>query len=253
MYFAYRRTPEAIALFEQVRERQVMILGGHHPTTLTTLMGLALAYEDSGELGKALPLLQQAAVGVEKLEYAHNDADRIVHNLALCQEQLKQYDQAEFWRRKWVAVAKKKYGPKSLQYAGVEGLTGLGANLLQQKKYADAEPILRESLAILQKEEPEVWETLRTQSLLGGAVLGQQNYAAAEPHLVQGYQGMKKTEKSRGTRHFGPTPEQRLAESLERLVQLYDAWGKPDEAAKWRKELESHRKAAENSVKPKEK
>jgi hypothetical protein len=24
---------------------------------------------------------------------------------------------------------------------------------------------------------------------------------------------------------------------LERLVQLYDAWGKPDEAAKWRKEL----------------
>ena len=29
-----------------------------------------------------------------------------------------------------------------------------------------------------------------------------------------------------------------LRAALERLVQLYDAWGKPDEAAKWRKELE---------------
>jgi hypothetical protein len=28
-----------------------------------------------------------------------------------------------------------------------------------------------------------------------------------------------------------------LTEALERLVQLYDAWGKPQEAAKWRREL----------------
>jgi hypothetical protein len=33
----------------------------------------------------------------------------------------------------------------------------------------------------------------------------------------------------------------RLSESAERLVQLYDAWGKKDEAAKWRKELEAGR------------
>ena len=31
----------------------------------------------------------------------------------------------------------------------------------------------------------------------------------------------------------------RLTEALERLVQLYDAIGKKDEAAKWRKELET--------------
>lgn len=29
----------------------------------------------------------------------------------------------------------------------------------------------------------------------------------------------------------------RLTEAAERLVQLYDEWGKPAEAAKWRKEL----------------
>ena len=44
-----------------------------------------------------------------------------------------------------------------------------------------------------------------------------------------------------------------LIEALERLVQLYDARNKPDEAAKWRKELEAQRKAAEQPVKPKDK
>jgi hypothetical protein len=31
----------------------------------------------------------------------------------------------------------------------------------------------------------------------------------------------------------------RLSEAAERLVQLYDAWGKPDEAARWRKLLDA--------------
>ena len=30
----------------------------------------------------------------------------------------------------------------------------------------------------------------------------------------------------------------RPVEALERLVQLYDAWGKPEEAAKWRAKME---------------
>ena len=31
----------------------------------------------------------------------------------------------------------------------------------------------------------------------------------------------------------------RLTEALERLVQLYDAWGKKDKAEEWRKKLEA--------------
>jgi len=39
-----------------------------------------------------------------------------------------------------------------------------------------------------------------------------------------------------------PQGKVRLTEALERLVQLYDAWGKKEEAAKWRKELEAAKK-----------
>ena len=54
---------------------------------------------------------------------------------------------------------------------------------------------------------------------------------------MKGYEGMKKQE--------AKIPAQgkiRLVEAVERLVQLYDATGKPEEAAKWRKELEKTKK-----------
>ena len=35
-----------------------------------------------------------------------------------------------------------------------------------------------------------------------------------------------------------PDAKPRLTEALERLVQLYDAWSKPDQAAAWRARLE---------------
>jgi molybdenum-dependent DNA-binding transcriptional regulator ModE len=49
---------------------------------------------------------------------------------------------------------------------------------------------------------------------------------------------MYQREKDLGHKHHGLTGGQRLTAVLERLVQLYDAWGKPTEAARWRKQLE---------------
>ena len=111
MYRAYGRTPEAIALLELVRERELMVLGGDHPLTLTTLWDLAGAYRKAGELNKALLLYEQSAAGVERLNYAHSYAHVIVDSLAGCHEQLKQYDQAEVWRRKLLGVVKMRDGP----------------------------------------------------------------------------------------------------------------------------------------------
>ena len=46
-----------------------------------------------------------------------------------------------------------------------------------------------------------------------------------------------------------PQARVRLTEALERLVQLYEARNKRDEAAKWRKQLEE-RNAAQKKTKP---
>jgi hypothetical protein len=46
-------------------------------------------------------------------------------------------------------------------------------SMLQAKAFTDAEPLLRKCLAIREKTQPDLWTTFNTQSLLGGALLGQ--------------------------------------------------------------------------------
>jgi hypothetical protein len=67
--------------------------------------------------------------------------------------------------------------------------------------------------------------------MLGGALLGQKKYADAEPLLLQGHAGMKQREKA--IPHQAST---RIPEALDRLIELYTAINKPDEAKKWQAE-----------------
>jgi serine/threonine protein kinase len=92
------------------------------------------------------------------------------------------------------------------------------------------------------KKDPDTWQTFLTKSRLGNGFLARKKYTEAEPLLVQGYANLKQ--------HEVEIAKTYRTEALERLVQLYDAWGKPDEAAKWRKELEETKAAAKAPVKP---
>ena len=83
----------------------------------------------------------------------------------------------------------------------------------------------RDCLAIREKHEPDAWATFDTKSLLGGALLGQRKYAEAEPFLRDGFLGLKQREAK-----ILPIDKKRLAEAAERLADLYDATGRPDQA-----------------------
>jgi eukaryotic-like serine/threonine-protein kinase len=69
-------------------------------------------------------------------------------------------------------------------------------------------------------------------SLLGGALMGQQRYAEAEPLVVEGFKEMKVHE---ANIHAG-TGTPLLVEAC-RVVPLYDAWGKPEKSSEWKKKL----------------
>jgi DNA-binding SARP family transcriptional activator len=230
-YRASGKTAEAIALFEQVRDARMQTLGADHPDAHTALANLASAYLATGKVAQALPLFQQAAKGIERCQFRHEHAGPILRDLSDCHERLQQYEPAEVWRRKWLAVVKERAGSESTTYAGE--LAALGLNLLQQHKHAEAEQTLRDSLALRSTKEPEAWTTFNTKSLLGDALLRQQKYAGAEPLLKEGYEGLKAREQT-----IPPKSKVRLTEALERLVKLYDAWGKPEQAATWRQQLD---------------
>src|SRR5262249_51894038 len=85
---------------------------------------------------------------------------------------------------------KQEVGADSPVYAGRRIL--LGEILLHLHKYAEAETVLRECLAIREKKQPDAWQTFSTRSMLGGALLSLKKFADAEPLLVSGYEGMKR-------------------------------------------------------------
>jgi len=86
-------------------------------------------------------------------------------------------------------------------------------------------------LAVLEEGWPDAWGTFGRKSLYGSALLGQKKYADAEPLLLKGYEGMKQREKS-----ITKGGETRIPVALDRLIELYTATNKPDEAKKWRAE-----------------
>ncbi len=226
-YQAAGQLDKALPLLEETLKLRKARLGADHPDTLTSMNNLAEGYRAAGQLDKALPLYETAARGVEQRRFRHEYASRIIPNTIRAYEEAKQFDRAEAWQRKWLAHVQKQAGADSPAYAAE--LAALGLNLLQQQKWADAEATLRDCLAIRQQQQPDAWTTFNAQSMLGGALLGQKQYAEAEPLLLAGYAGLKER-----AAKIPANEKLRLPEAADRLVELYAAWGKPAEAAKWR-------------------
>ncbi|HEV3257549.1 MAG TPA: hypothetical protein VG013_11755, partial [Gemmataceae bacterium] len=87
-----------------------------------------------------------------------------------------------------------------------------------------------------------------TKLMLGGSLFRQKKYAEAEPLLLAGYEGIPERE------DMMPVAGRiSRTQVMERLVQLYDAWGKKVKADVWRKKLDAHREAGKQAEKPKEK
>jgi hypothetical protein len=131
--------------------------------------------------------------------------------------------------RDWLAEDRGKMPPGSLRLASVLAPTGL--TFLKVKAWDEAEPLLRECLAIREKAQPEAWTTFYTRSMLGEALLGQGKPTDAEPLLRSGYEGLK-----RKTREIPLYRRTRIAEALDRLIALAETTKKPDELKTWKDE-----------------
>ena len=237
-YWSLHQLDKSVPIFEDLVKRREATLGRQHPDTLHAIANLGVNYSSAGRLDQALPLLEegyQASKTIPTLRWVGTDllggyikADKTIRAAALAKE--------------LVADARRALPPNSAQLAAK--LAQITFHLLKIKAYADAEPVLQECLTIRIKTQPDDWTTFNTQSLLGGALLGQQKYAAAEPLLLAGYEGMKKREKT-----IPLDAQARLAEAADRLVALYTATNKSDDLKKWQAEQARYRQISPPQVK----
>ena len=73
---------------------------------------------------------------------------------------------------------------------------------------------------------PGHWQILSARSLLSGALAKQGQFADAEAMLLPTYEGLSKSEGA---------PPRRVSEALDRVIELYEMWGKREQADSWRK------------------
>jgi eukaryotic-like serine/threonine-protein kinase len=219
-------------------------LGPDHPDTLRSMHSLALSYTALGRHADALKLHAET-LALRKAKLSPNNPETLLsmHHLAAAYQDAGRLPEALPLFEETLALRKAKLSPGHPDT--LTSLNSLAEAYLIAQRWADAESVLRECLTICDQKRPDDWQRFHAQSLLGAALLAQQKYVDAEPLLVQGYDGMKQRADKIPVNAKGCLPE-----ALERLVRLYDATGRPQETAKWRKELKAAKGSAKLPVTP---
>jgi eukaryotic-like serine/threonine-protein kinase len=205
-----------------------------HPSTLAAIANLGVNYKDAGRLAEPLPLLEEGYRAGKKHASLRWTGRQLLDGYARAGKSA----EAAALAGELAADARKALSKDSPRLAGQSASIAL--SLLQAEAFLEAESLLRECLMIREKTEPDAWTMFNTKSMLGGALLGQTEYAEAEPLLLASYEGMKQREAK-----VPPAARVNLDSALERLIELAKAQGKKQDEAKWRAELEARKRSAQ--------
>ena len=141
-YGLQREWARAEALFNQTLEIKRRVLGPEHPETLVTVSDFASMYLRQGKCALAETYAAQALAGRRhRLPPDSEDTVASAADLALAYVSQGKFVQAEPLAREALAFYRKQQ-PDDWQRFRAESL--LGASLAGQKKYPEAEPLLRE-------------------------------------------------------------------------------------------------------------
>lgn len=90
-----------------------------------------------------------------------------------------------------------------------------------------AEELAERALALLERAAPRLrWRRADVESVLGGALIAQGRFEEAERRLLQSHILLDEQTEGRDRRY--------VEEARERVVRLYEAWDRPEEAARFR-------------------
>jgi tetratricopeptide (TPR) repeat protein len=238
-YWKAKQPDKAIPLFMEELRRRRAVSGDDDPNVVRTAFNIAVNCREGGQLDEAVRLYDEwlprqlaqfgwdhslTALRVSQAVLAYERTGRITRALALARDLLAG-----------------QRAPTADRQRFADALESLGGLLLRTGQAAEAEGLLRERLALGERESGAVkaWGSARGRSLLGAALAAQHKYAEAEPHLLAAYAFMKQRAAAKGAAPPPPGALANIPEALERIIQLYESWEKPDEAAKWRRERDA--------------
>jgi serine/threonine protein kinase/tetratricopeptide (TPR) repeat protein len=277
VYVSEHKYDQAEGIYARVLEIRRRVLGEEHASTLISTANLAVLYSNEGKLDQAERLLS-GAVDIQRRVFGEERPNTLqfVSILGGIYRMEGKYPQAEEALNKVLDAQRRVLGEehpntlRSLSELGSlyhdEGKNAqaeplltkafesrrrlLGPNpdtwftlgllaevQLQVQKYADAEQLLREAVGATEKTSPDPWNRSYFQTLLGTSLTGQQRFVEAEPLLLSGREGM--VQRAASAASVSASNMRLIASAGQRIVELYESWGKPEKAAEWRQKLQA--------------
>ena len=232
VYWSQGKYAQAEALYSQALEIQRRVLGPEHPDTLLSMGNLAATYAEEGKYAQAEPLFRETLeISRRVLGPEHPRTLGFLLDFATMYYKQGKYALAETQAAQVLAGRRRALGSENPET--MLSAADLALAYLSEGKFAESERLSREVLEFNQKKQPDDWLRFRAESLLGASLSGQKKYAEAEPLLLEGYQGMVERKERMGW--MGVSNWYHLDRAREWILQLYQAWGKPEKAAEWRK------------------
>ena len=201
------------------------VSGPEHPDVAAGMNSLGAVLEAKGDLAGAERLyrgsldMRRRLLGPE-----HPDTTRSMYALAYLLRAKGDHEGAARLGREILALRGRVLPDAHPMVAGAMQI--LGVSLMALGRAGEAEPVLRESLELRRRAlPPDHWLVASAESTLGSCLTAEGRLRDAEPLLLHGFDGLKA---ARGEGH------ELTVEARQRLVALYEAWGRPDRAARWR-------------------
>jgi tetratricopeptide (TPR) repeat protein len=222
------RLPEAEGYFREslviYKEKHDDLEFAHALNVLSGVLALQGKFVEAEDLA-------HESLGIYKQHHLHDSLSTAstLYGLANVFYEQCRLSEAEGLFREVLATRRRYLGSEHANTAAA--LSGLASTLRRQGKFAESDPVYRECLAIREKIVPDAWYTYYTQVMLGDALLGQKKYSEAEQLLLSGYKGMNQRADNIRDR------EKLFRETIQYLIQLYEATSQPDKAVEWKLRL----------------
>jgi eukaryotic-like serine/threonine-protein kinase len=164
VYRSAERWDEALSLYQQTRELYKAKVRPDHHAVLTIALQMADIHEHRGNFAEAERLLiDLVAVRKKRDGPNHPETAAALKRLGLHYVKRQQYAEAEPWLRECLAIHLEQSPESWLTFSTK---TKLGAALLGQKKYTEAEPLLLQGYEGLALQNAAALETKEAQNWL---------------------------------------------------------------------------------------
>jgi non-specific serine/threonine protein kinase/serine/threonine-protein kinase len=222
------RYEEAEPLWSEVLEARRRILGDDHPNTTATMGNLGMLYHDLRRYEEAERLMLETLANKRRVQGEdHPDVWVSMNNLALLYSDMSRYDEAERLYGEVLEFVQSTYG--EAHPGTIVSMGNLGDLYTTMGRYEEAERLLGTAMRNVENLFPRIHVvTGFTIRKLGRCLSGMRRFEEAETKLLEAHEIQ--------TQAVGAGHDQ-TKKVVKNLVELYDAWGRPEKARRWREAL----------------